>query len=320
MKQAPSPKAGFTLVELLVVIAIIGILIALLLPAVQAAREAARRSQCTNNMKQIALAFHSYHDVHKCLAPGSIQCASWNAHGFGPGGYGGVMGWDAFVLPYMEQQTLYDQLDFNYPAYIDNAAQQGGGLPDPGPHPTDPGNQVNKLVCMSAPATFACPSTWERIPANECKDYALNGGQGLPNHEGAVPTDPTVAFPAPTTGVGWKNGKVRMADIQDGTSNTFLLLERKRYIGLNTTRRVNPFIWQCHWHNGYVITGYTLDGTQVFSIGLNNRCADSDHPGGVNTALCDGSVRFVSETVTWSIYKATHTREGREAETINSSN
>ncbi len=304
-------RRAFTLVELLVVIAIIGILIALLLPAVQAAREAARRSQCTNNMKQLALAFHNYHDVHKVFPPGSIYCTSWNNHGYDAATIGGLMGWDAYILPYMEQQPLYDKLDFNYPAYIKVADGQHDSLS--GEMPSDTANQVNKEVCISAPAAFVCPSTAGAIPANECKDYALNGGQGLPNH--GPGTNATLIL-SPTNGMGYKNSKISFASVTDGTSNTFLLLERKRYVDGDNTRRINPFIWQCHWHNGFVTSGYTLDGTQVFSIGTHLRCADSDHPGGVNTALCDGSVRFVSETVTWSIYKATHSRDGGEAKTI----
>ena len=308
-------RRAFTLVELLVVIAIIGILIALLLPAVQAAREAARRSQCTNNLKQISIACHNYHDTHKQFPPGSIYCTSWVAHGYNPYMFG-IMGWDAYVLPYMEQQALYDQIDFNYPAYITDTVGQYTGVT--GEHPTDPANQVNKLVCTSAPATFSCPSTASRMPISETKDYAMNGGQGLPNHGPVTPTPTTGNIPSPTNGIGYKNSDIRMADVTDGTSNTFLLLERKRNLNKTNSWRVNPFIWQCHWHNGFVTSGFTAAGTQVFSIGLNNRTPDGDHPGGVNTSLCDGSVRFVSETITWSIFKATYSRDGNETETVSS--
>lgn len=111
-------RSGFTLVELLVVIAIIGILVALLLPAVQAAREAARRMQCSNNMKQIALALHNYHDTYKTFAsghvltnipPGPTGCYTGSPQTF-PGAP-----WTALILPYIEQGTIYDQLDFRFP-------------------------------------------------------------------------------------------------------------------------------------------------------------------------------------------------------------
>ncbi|MGB4727076.1 MAG: DUF1559 domain-containing protein, partial [Thermogutta sp.] len=102
---------GFTLVELLVVIAIIGILIALLLPAVQAAREAARRSQCTNNLKQIMLAFHNYHDIHKRFGPGLVKMGNWFAANNCPEGQCGTWSWGAFILPYLEQTSLYQQLN-----------------------------------------------------------------------------------------------------------------------------------------------------------------------------------------------------------------
>ena len=110
----PSPRRGFTLIELLVVIAIIGVLIALLLPAVQAAREAARRSQCSNNLKQIGLALHNYE--------GAIGAMPW---GEGPGGWND---WSALclMLPYIEQKPLYDSLNF---ANTSNASKIGGGSP-----------------------------------------------------------------------------------------------------------------------------------------------------------------------------------------------
>jgi prepilin-type N-terminal cleavage/methylation domain-containing protein len=118
MRRFWSSRTGFTLVELLVVIAIIGILIALLLPAVQAAREAARRSQCTNNMKQIGLALHNYHDTHKTFPPAAI----WGT----PNTPANVLGrlpdpyhhtWCTAILPFMEQQPLYDTVDFRLRAW-----------------------------------------------------------------------------------------------------------------------------------------------------------------------------------------------------------
>src|SRR3954470_16964481 len=98
--MSPSRRRGFTLIELLVVIAIIGVLIALLLPAVQQAREAARRAQCSNNLKQLGLGLHNYHDAFKCFPPGSVVDKFW--------------GWQSLLLPYMEQNQTYDGLNFEF--------------------------------------------------------------------------------------------------------------------------------------------------------------------------------------------------------------
>ena len=131
MAPRQRPTLGFTLVELLVVIAIIGILIALLLPAVQAAREAARRMQCTNNLKQIGLAMHNYHDSMKCLPFAS----AYNAGPF----YQNVGTWAAFILPYLELQTHYDLFDFTHPMKYDS-------------------DSTNKEAVTTVVAVYLCPS------------------------------------------------------------------------------------------------------------------------------------------------------------------
>lgn len=125
-KRFRRSERAFTLVELLVVIAIIGVLIALLLPAVQAAREAARRMQCQSHLKQIALSMHNYSDVHKSLCPGNLYLQSiydkTDTHGKGgPNGYYcGMMGWPAFVLPHLEGSSIHAQIDFSCASYTDH--------------------------------------------------------------------------------------------------------------------------------------------------------------------------------------------------------
>jgi len=113
MYRSDSRSRGFTLVELLVVIAIIGILVALLLPAIQAAREAARRTQCNNNLKQLALALHDYHDTYKVFASGYIPQTGW--------------GWGTFILPFIEEQALYDQIDPNKRIFGTNGTSNPNG-------------------------------------------------------------------------------------------------------------------------------------------------------------------------------------------------
>ena len=152
---------GFTLVELLVVIAIIGILIALLLPAVQAAREAARRSQCTNNLKQLSLAMHNYHDTFSVFPPGSLGDPSWT------GSYNvtdGHFGWPVFILPFVEQQALQERIDFNKRAWTSYQATDE----------TAKGDVANQYAAQHMPSVFVCPSAHRAQPENEFKDYSIN--------------------------------------------------------------------------------------------------------------------------------------------------
>ena len=124
----PLKRPAFTLVELLVVIAIIGILIALLLPAVQAAREAARRSQCTNSMKQIGLALHNYHDTHRCLPVGALPGWTGGTGGDATSRWVHGTNWRAAILPYLEQESLYDKLNFNGASFCGYSGDEGVGL------------------------------------------------------------------------------------------------------------------------------------------------------------------------------------------------
>ena len=303
-------RRGFTLVELLVVIAIIGILIGMLLPAVQQVREAARRASCLNNIRQLALAGIMYHDSQNEFPPSCVGSGP-TMPGFGPA-QGGYITWPAYLLPFMEQQNLADQINWNFPAYCSFTDGQHPTLT--GEHPTNVANQVNKLVSTSAPPTFTCPSTAKRFEDGEHKDYAINVG-------GQVPW-----FPVNRDGDGmaFLGSDIRMSDILDGTSNTFLFLERKRYNGLdnNDQTRVNPFLWASHRHNGQVLYGYKANSPNIiitFTIGSSWRAPDSDHPGGINVAMCDGSSRFLNDSISFGPYRASFTRSGREVATIQNS-
>ena len=287
-------RRGFTLVELLVVIAIIGILIALLLPAVQAAREAARRSQCTNNLKQLSLGMHNYHDTLKAFCPGSLGDPSWvDNYSI----YGGHFTWPAFILPFVEQKTLYDRIDFSKRAWTAN--WEGSG--------TSKGDTANQFAAQNMPAAFVCPSAHRARPANEEKDYAINCGldECCPNRN-----------TGPYRGVAWYRSEVAFRDITDGTSNTFLFVEHAHFApqaGVARDKGTNPFFYVHHMDEGYVMGSVSPNDL----TNTNKRMAASEHPGGVQGALCDGSVRFVPNTVDLTVWNATFTRMNGEPQAGN---
>ncbi|MCA9153715.1 MAG: DUF1559 domain-containing protein [Planctomycetales bacterium] len=303
-------KAGFTLVELLVVIAIIGVLVAMLLPAVQAAREAARRTECSNNLRQLSLAVLNYEDTFKALPPGST--GGFNGNGNFPSGwcdpsYGcglpwGHFSWSAIILPFCEQENLYNSIDFNVPAYANSIRENGS---ERGPS----GNIVNKPACESMPSFFVCPSAHRVKPENEFKDYGMNGGTGVCCPERSQ---------ANMNGIGFVNSWLRLASATDGTSNTFLFLEFSHFGNHSFTgynEGTNQFFWVHHTSQGYV-TAAEHNGTPTppNSTFWNHRGSHSDHPTGVQAALLDGHVAFVSDYIDFKVYRATFTRNGDEPE------
>src|SRR5689334_17239078 len=182
------PRVGFTLVELLVVIAIIGVLVALLLPAVQTAREASRRSSCSNNLRQLTLAQLNYESTFKTLPPGSTGGGYLAANSFQapwadpqrsccPWGH---FSWAIIILPFVEQQALYSQVDFTRLAYASRIMEHNGGaaaassIIDRGPA----GDPFHLIVSQSTPKTFMCPSA-RPVPGvrKGQKDYGINGGR-----------------------------------------------------------------------------------------------------------------------------------------------
>lgn len=281
-------QVGFTLVELLVVIAIIGILVALLLPAVQAAREAARRTQCNNNLKQLALGLHNYHDTFRKFPAGYYQI---------PTGAANESTWITHILPFIEQKPLYDGI----------TAWVAFGSPSPG-------TGVHKVTSTFIPGLL-CPSDVEvqlALTHWARGNYAGNNGIGPMFTEGqnSVARGPVGVFP--------QNVSRNMAEILDGTSNTAMVGELLKSPG-------DDFRGVMHYPEGPLYHHNQAPNSKVpdqFRTSLcksiprapctgtytawNNRSivlsARSLHPGGVNLALCDGSVRFVSNTVnltTW---------------------
>lgn len=308
LRAVGNGKRGFTLIELLVVIAVIGILIALLLPAVQHAREAARRTQCRNNMHNLALAIHNYHDVFNQIVPGSLGPMNgfgsfpvgWRDPSYGAGLPWGHFGWPVPLLPYVEAANLYARIDISKPAYVSTVKEFGN---ERGPA----GDPANMFAATNMPKVFVCPSADRILPETEFKDYGINGGSGecCPERNNS------------SRGVAHVNSSIRFADVKDGTSNTFLLLEFVHWANHSWTRErdgSNPFFFVHHTSEGYV-TCCEHNGTlsppnaNIF----NDRGSNSAHEGGVFAALTDGSVRFISENIDFGVYRGLFTRVGNEA-------
>jgi prepilin-type N-terminal cleavage/methylation domain-containing protein len=319
-----SVRRGFTLVELLVVIAIIGILIALLLPAVQAAREAARRSQCLNNMKQVGLGLHNYHDSFKSFPPSGVLEGDHGLPTGGPYSSPYHYTWLFMILPFMEQQPLYDQTDITWPVYV------------------GPNGQPQAVVSTQVP-TLQCPSS-TILSLSETRNMAYSnyaGSEGYHWWTSAMlgnwsPWD-TLGFAhhtADLSGFMTITKTRRMADITDGTSNTIVVSEVNstgfkwgpiRTCGtgqprLNTGERVYraAFVWtgmygQCCETGIYTdpaggstwwfpaASPHAFSPTYLTAWGPNAEWpgASSLHSGGLNCLLGDASARFVTETIQW---------------------
>ncbi len=253
-------KSGFTLVELLVVITIIGILIALLLPAVQAAREAARRMQCTNNLKQIGLAMHTYHDALRSFPPGSVRAPQGHT-------------WFTFILLFMEQRPLYDQLD-----------PQGQQIPATAP---SSGPLVTQL------GIYRCPS---------------DSGAAVNEYYESYPTANYVVsrtmFNAPGNSMNWPLC-VRVNAITDGLSNTLLVSERGLFdrstggiwSGWITTAGTFSFSSTRPINTPYMPLDQPVNVSPGNDPWYSRLTVTSRHPGGANFAFCDGSVRFLGENI-----------------------
>ena len=335
-------RGGFTLVELLVVITIIGILIALLLPAVQAAREAARRSQCSNNLKQLGLGLHNYHDAFQTFP------FAWFIDLPPAAATANVQGWGTRILGYIEQQAIAQQYDSTVPA-VNEAGTFGH----------DQAVATRNIGLISTPLdTFVCPSapgsakarvydggaaagsvtvTWRAAPSDYCVTTGVTGQYRTLAYAGAaMPGDTKGALasigrvPA-GAGISPTNVGSRIADIMDGTSNTFLLGERvggptiyRKGVAQPVDPLVNPqngggwgdFLNGEHW----------LEGSQPDGTGPGGPCAINCtnrrgwgfyafHPGGAQFLLADGSARFISETTSSYVFASMISRAGGEVVT-----
>jgi prepilin-type N-terminal cleavage/methylation domain-containing protein len=311
-------RHGFTLIELLVVIAIIGVLIGLLLPAVQKVRAAAQCTQCRNNLKQLALAAQNYHDVNGAFMPGNGIPAGqvpptftgvWSDPHF-KGLPWGTFGWPAFILPYVEGDNVYRIINFTVPAYTPYFEEYGS--PN-GPRNPPFGDPQNAQAATSMPKVFVCPASQRGRPENEQKDYGINGG--IQSHGCCAERSTTNS----AEGMAWLGSAVRIVDVLDGSSNTFFFFDLMNYAEhgrIDYGKGSNPFFFVNEAGQGYV-TGST-NGTVAGAWPPNDetpntRGPESNHtPFGVFAAMVDGHVTFVSNSVTPAVYLAAYTRSGGE--------
>ncbi|MDD4268102.1 MAG: DUF1559 domain-containing protein [Pirellulaceae bacterium] len=308
---------GFTLVELLVVIAIIGILIALLLPAVQAAREAARRSQCTNNLKQLGLAMHLHHDTKKMLPPGvtsgrndgTAKDKPLSPH---------QCGWSAFLFPFIEQSAL-DSL-------IDWTAVNG-----------DFYSVAGKNVCGLPVPLFFCPSDTTPPPNTlgtllfARGNYVANNGIGPSIEHRGGPGHTAPAYMERPGGVFYINSWLKFADIKDGTSQTVMISEIRCPKDPRDGRGIMHYQEGPLYHHNYTPNSLVPDEIReawcfttpkapcIGAFTMWNEIkyiatARSSHPGGVNVLLGDGSVRFIGETIALNTWQALSSPELVEGE------
>ncbi|MDO4570156.1 MAG: DUF1559 domain-containing protein [Planctomycetia bacterium] len=329
-------RKGFTLVELLVVIAIIGLLVAILLPAVQMVRESARRTQCTNNLKQLAMGMLNYEQSFKALPYG---CYSWSDEFDSSRSIGWYEdhNWYSYIMPYIEQQAIFDGLDFKVVMS----------------HANNYESRTTKC------ATFACPSDmgqvenefdsssktqWAKLRSNYvCNWGNTNYGQravGSPSSSGTAPTrDNYDAENQKFLGAPFRpKQRVPISELRDGTTNTLMMSETLVIPPFSTTTWGGPISEVSVSVGGQQFSGwftpnsdngdrisrqklsddiYALNNipvpTMVSSYEAQIMTARSHHSGGVNTSKCDGSVQFVSEDIDTYLWRAYTSAAGQEA-------
>jgi prepilin-type N-terminal cleavage/methylation domain-containing protein/prepilin-type processing-associated H-X9-DG protein len=320
-------RRGFTLIELLVVIAIIGVLIALLLPAVQSAREAARRSQCVNNLKQIGLAIHNYIDVHNRFPIGRGTrpprpydiTSRYNYSGF------------SMILPYLEQGPLYAAINFD----LTMTSQDG-----------------NTTAMATRVMSLLCPSEDQQTPPNWAgNNYRFSEGSNILYSYGETDIGNVNTTMPPPNGPFFPERSIRLSEVRDGTSNTILAseklmgdynqglasIDRDIYVSATWPTTLAEAFQNCEatdntstpsngesgsgapWLDGFLHTSIF----KVVSTPNKKSCymyparlimsASSRHPGGVNVALCDGSVRFIKNTIDRTTWWALGSMNGNEA-------
>jgi prepilin-type N-terminal cleavage/methylation domain-containing protein/prepilin-type processing-associated H-X9-DG protein len=337
-----SRRAGFTLIELLVVIAIIAVLISLLLPAVQSAREAARRAQCVNNLKQIGLALHNYGDTVGSFPPGGISDTGWA---------GTWWDWPAFILPHMEQTPLYNAINFS----LQNINQLNANAAND-PQVTVYRSVVSSYLCPTDPSVgsgrvdnlswLTQGGNWSLLGTQYTAAVTCYVGNWGDTKTGNTTFDFYSGESPPGVSPNWGcggvfrgifgdcgNGKsTSLKEITDGTSNTFLAGECSPNMNgalawVNGdgvwASTVVPLNWKSELKDGQIDPtdgttcnlGQLNNFTQALHCWRNqtvNYAFKSYHPGGANFVFCDGSVRFVKQSISPRVYNALGTKAAGE--------
>ena len=328
-------RSGFTLIELLVVIAIIAILIALLLPAIQKAREAANRTTCTNNLKQIALAMHNYHGDYNSLPTGGRII--FNPSGSIPGYY--RFGWAGYLLPYIEEDNRYREARTVAPGSFESLSGASAWRTESLKHHPLFNTPIKVYACPSSELGKLSPDNPENTTNPNARHHAAlhyraNGGSpviwdasGTQRNAYRVGnwgrhqwwTDNGVIYPRSQT---------RISDIRDGSSNTLLLGETSSAVGRalsNGWYGIQPWTWGYYFYpingtsddmsNGWLMIDHKMVANPIGYTGsffTNETPFTSAHPGGVNAAFCDGSVRFLTRGTPLRVLQSLATRDGGE--------
>lgn len=271
-------RRGFTLLELLVVISIIAMLMSLILPAVHQAREQARRTQCMNNLRQLAIAVHGFHSANRRLPEGNQPDRLWT--------------FQAKLMPYMDRTDVFDRIDFNFPDYC---FFYGSAV--------DPNNDPRPIIVQG----FACPS--DGNVGRVCETFAATHGRhATTSYLGVSGTSPVAK-----DGLFFSGSKVRLDAVRDGTSNTLLIGER----GLPSNLEMGWLTCAGGEQPDYSGNQDNLLSTEVAigrgtDDGTHNNHFWSDHFGTVGFALADGSVRSISDSIEHDLFKAMSTRSGSD--------
>jgi prepilin-type N-terminal cleavage/methylation domain-containing protein/prepilin-type processing-associated H-X9-DG protein len=276
---------GFTLVELMVVMAIVATLVALVLPAVQHAREAARRLQCDNHLKQIGLALHNYHEIHRVFPPGYVTTLAGQSE---PG-----WGWATLILPQLEQRALYDLLEPGRRLLSDTVADDLG------------------LVRMPLPI-YRCPSDDGELLSDERRAIFKNADLeservARSNYAGVAGTELTPLNDG-GDGVFSRNSFVSIARVEDGTSHTIAVGERRSefhraavWCGVNTaSENISPSL--LNDFGPVFVLGSSATVINTTLVAAAQQGFSSRHAGGALFLFCDGSVRYVSENINPAVY------------------